>query len=405
MSFTNIIFIMKKSIHTPTNSILYFSLLIALSLFFLSCDNKVSKEKTTSNQEEATKQNDILWNINAIQADGQKLVIKAIDSEGKMFDVNAIQNSDQDSFLNINAFVNDKKLPVKILVSDTKFAPVKAIDRGGISYDIKAITNDGEKLDVKGILRFGNVISLKAINKEGAFYEVKAISPSGNINDVKGIKINHKEKEMTLNGFNVFAHVKAMHESNNEYETLAFSNLNKKVNKKEKSKKKSKKKSKAKNDFKNIIWNINAITLDGNKLEIIVIDEEGNHFDIKAIQDSEQHCFLNIRAIVNNNELPVKVLISDEEYSPVKAISRDGILYDIKAITEDGAILDIKGISRSGNIVDIKAISANGDFYTVKAISPKGDENVVKGIKIFDRPTELTMRGNKVYAHIKAITQ
>ncbi|MFK5982193.1 MAG: hypothetical protein QM499_04690 [Flavobacteriaceae bacterium] len=396
---------MKKSVHTQSKTILFFAILITFSLFILSCDNKGSKEKVTSNQEEVEKQNDILWSITAIQTDGEKLAIKAIDSEGKMFDVNAIQNSDQDSFLNINAFINDKKLPVKILVSDDKFAPVKAIDRGGISYDIKAITTEGEKLDVKGILRFGNIISLKAINKEGVFYDVKATSPSGNINDVKGIKINHKEKEMALNGFNVFAHVKAMHESNNEFETLAFSKLNKKVNKKVKSKKKSKKKTKTKNDFKNIIWNINAITPDGNNLEVIVIDEEGNQFEIKAIQDSEQYCFLNIKAIVNNNELPVKVLISDEEYSPIKAISRDGILYDIKAITSDGTILDVKGISRSGNIIDIKAITANGDFYTIKAISPKGNENDVKGIKIFDRPTELTMRGNKVYAHIKAITQ
>ena len=186
----------------------------------------------------------------------------------------------------------------------------------------------------------------------------------------------------------------ACNTSNNEYESLAFSNLNKKVNKK----------SKTKNDFKNIIWNINAITLDGNNLEVIVIDEEGNQFDLKAIQDSEQYSLLNIKAIVNNNELPVKVLISDEEYSPVKAISRNGILYDIKAITNKGAILDIKGISRFGNIVDIKAISANGDLYPIKAISPTGNKNDVKGIKIFDRPTELTMRGNKVYAHIKAIT-
>ena len=121
------------------------------------------------------------------------------------------QNSDQDSFLDIKAIVKGKRLPIKILLSKDHFSPIKAIDKGGITYDIKAITAEGEKLDVKGIKRFGNIVAIKVIDKKGGFYGVKALSPAGKLNDILGIKINIKEKEMSLNGFPVYAHLKAMH--------------------------------------------------------------------------------------------------------------------------------------------------------------------------------------------------
>jgi hypothetical protein len=64
------------------------------------------------------------------------------------------------------------------------------------------------------------------------------------MNNVKGIKINIKEKEMTMKGFDVHAHVKAMHPSANEDDFKPT------VIPKQKSKKKDK------NEFKRIIWNI-----------------------------------------------------------------------------------------------------------------------------------------------------
>ncbi|MCF6308412.1 MAG: hypothetical protein L3J09_10700 [Flavobacteriaceae bacterium] len=391
---------MKNSKHSLSKKLLKLSLVLVVSILLFSCENTTSKEKKENvPKEEVVKVTETLWRLKTILPDGNNLEIKAIDTDGKMYDVNAIQNSDQDSFLDIEAFVNNKRIPIKMLLNDDKYAPVKAIDKGGISYDIKAITPDGEKLDVKGVKRFGNIVSIKAITKEGTFYGVKAISPSGKLNDVKGVKINIKDKEMTLNGFGVFAHVKAIHQSDNDYEGI--------LNPKEKLKKtaKGKKKSKKKDDFKNIIWNIKAVTKDGKNLKVKAFDEEGNQFDVKAIQDSGQYSFMNIKAIVNDSELPIKVIVSEEEYAPVIAISRDGANYTIKAIAEDGTQIDVKGISRSGNIINLKAVTENGVFYAIKAFSPKGKLNDVKGIKIFDRETEMTLRGNKVYAHVKAITQ
>jgi hypothetical protein len=391
---------MKNSKHSVSKKLLRLSLVLVVSILLFSCENSTSKEKKETVKEvEIVKAPETFWKLKTILPDGNNLEIKAIDKDGKMYDVNAIQNSDQDSFLDIEAFVDGKRIPIKMLLNEDKYAPVKAIDKGGISYDIKAITPDGEKLDVKGIKRFGNIVSIKAITKEGTFYGVKAISPSGKLNDVKGVKINIKDKEMTLNGFSVFAHVKAIHQSDNDYEGI--------INPKEKLKKtaKGKKKSKKKDDFKIIIWNIKAVTKDGKNLKVKAFDEEGNQFDVKAIQDSKQYSFMNIKAIVNDSELPIKVIVSEEEYAPVIAISRDGVNYTLKAIDEDGTFIDVKGISRLGNIINLKAVTENGAFYAVKAFSPKGKLNDVKGIKIFDRETEMTLRGNKVYAHVKALTQ
>lgn len=318
-----------------------------------------------------------------------------MDKEGNSYNIKAIQNSDQDSFLDIKAFVGEKVLPVKMLVTNDQFNPIKAIDRGGITYDIKAVNAEGEKLDVKGVARFGNIVIMKAINKKGEFYGVKAISPTGQQNDVKGIKINIKDKEMSLNGFSVHAHVKAMHPSANEDDFKIPP----------KAKKKKKKKANAKPDFKRIIWNIKAVTAEGKNLDVKAIDPEGKKFDVKATQDSKQHSFMNIKAFVDGTELPVKILDSEDEFAPVKAIARDGTIYDIKAIDEGEKLLDIKGISRSGNIIHVKAITETGDQYGVKAFAPDGKLNDVKGIKIFERKVELKISGNPVYAHLKAISQ
>jgi len=387
---------MKKSYQFSIRTLKRFTFLFIFSITLFACNNSTSEVKTETSKEEIPKFKDIIWHINAINPEGKSLAIKAIDKEGNLFDVSAIQNSDQHSFLDIKAIVGDKRLPVKMLVSEDKYAPVKAIDKGGISYDIKAITDEGEKLDVKGITQFGTVVSLKAINKEGKFYGVKAISPTGELNDVKGIKINTKEKEMTLNGFNVYAHIKAMHQSSIE--------LKEDPKQRKKSKKKNKKKQK-KEIKKSIKWNIKAITLDGQNLEVKAIDSLGNKFDVKAIQDSDQYSFMNIKAFVNGNELPIKVLTSETQYSDVKAIAGDGTIFDIKAITPEGTVLDIKGVSRSGGIINIKAIHENGDYYGIKAFSPDGKLDDVKGIKIFERAKEMNIRGNEVYAHVKAITQ
>ncbi len=384
---------MKNSNHSFTSTIGY-NLFILVFLFLLTaCNNGPSKDETSKTEtEEIVKVNNIYWNVKAIHPDGKSLDVKAFDKEGKSYDIMAIQNSDQDIFLDVKAIVNGEKLPVKMLESENQFVPVAAINNEGIKYYIKAITPEGKKLDVKGVARYGNIVIMKAITKKGDFYGVKAISPAGQLNDIKGIKIARGDREMSLKGIGIHAHVKAMHPAANEDDF--------------KIPKKQKKKTKYKTDFERIIWNIKAVTPDGKNLDVKAFDAEGNTFDVKATQDSKQHSFMNIKAFVDQGyELPVKIMESSDEYAPISAIGKNGTIYEIKAITDNNVKLDIKGISRSGNIINVKAINENGDFYAVKAFAPDGKLNHVKGIKIFDRKVEMRVQGHPVYSHLKAINQ
>ena len=383
---------MKNSNQSFIKTICLNSVILGFLFLVSACNDAPSKDKTstTETEESQIKVNDIHWNVKAIHPDGQSLDIKAFDEAGNAFDIKAIQNSDQTSFLDVKAIVDGEKLPVKMLESENQFVPVAAI-HNGIKYYIKAITAEGEKLDVKGVARFGNIVMMKAITKKGDFYGVKAVSPTGQLNDIKGIKINRGDREMSLKGIGIHAHVKAMHPAANEDD---FKLSTKKIKKVE-----------YKTDFKRIIWNVKAVTAEGKNLDVKAFDAEGNKFDVKATQDSKQHSFMNIKAFVDGAELPVKLMQSPDEYAPLSAIGKNGTLYQIKAITENNITLDIKGISRSGNLINVKAINENGEFLAVKAFAPDGKLNQVKGIKIFEREVEMNVQGNPVYAHLKAINQ
>jgi len=157
--------------------------------------------------------------------------------------------------------------------------------------------------------------------------------------------------------------------------------------------------------FKEIIWHVKAFKPEMKYLKIKAIDKKGKTYDVKAIQNSEQTSFLDVKAFVKGKRLPIKMLVGEEKYHPVKAIDEEGNILDIKAITDDGIVLPVKGVSRSGNIVHIRAIYDNMIFYNVVAISPDGTTNAVKGIKLKPGNIETTINGIEVFAHIKSIPQ
>lgn len=158
-------------------------------------------------------------------------------------------------------------------------------------------------------------------------------------------------------------------------------------------------------EAKETIWHIKALHPEGRFLDVKALDKAGNIYDLKAIQHSDQRQLMDIKALMGGKKIPVKVLVSTDEYAPVKAIGEDGSLLDIKALTPGGERLDVKGIHRAGNIIDIKAINNEGTFYGVKAISPEGRLNDVKGVKMFDTDLEATINSVPVHAHIKALPQ
>ena len=205
---------MKNSNQSFIRAICYNLFILGFLFLFAACNNGPSKDKTETDAIE--KVDDIFWNVKAILPNGQSIDIKGFDNAGKPFDIKAIQNSNQDNLLDVKAILDGEKLPVKILVSKNQFASVVAITNKGNAYKIKAITPEGETMEVIGVARFDNIVIMKVISKKGKFYGVKAISPAGQLNDIKGIKINSQEREMSLKGQSIHAHVKAMHPSANE---------------------------------------------------------------------------------------------------------------------------------------------------------------------------------------------
>ena len=349
-------------------------LMIAFLFFSFGILNRSATGVENRVIEKYTLTKEVIWHVKAVHPEGLLLDVMAIDSQGNMYDVHAIQYSDQTALLDIKADVNGVNLPVKILVSDERFMPVKAIMDDGTVLEIKAIGPGGEKLDVQGVSHSGNIIHIKAVTKDKEIYGVKAISPDGALNDVKGLKMTKNRIETTVNGIDVYAHIKAIAQTGCAGD--------------------------------NFIWHIKAIHPDGKVIDVKAIDKEGNIYDVKALQDADQWSLLDIKAFIGDtNQNPVKMLLSSDKYAPVKAIGDDGTLYDIKAIEADGEKLDVKGTRRSGNLVHIKAINAKGEFYGIKAISPEGQMNDVKGVKMVKEDLETNLNGVDIYAHIKAIPQ
>ena len=155
-----------------------------------------------------------------------------------------------------------------------------------------------------------------------------------------------------------------------------------------------------------ILWAVKAYRPDSKLLRVKAIDDNGIIHDVKAIQTSNNTSVLGVKAIINEEIMPIKMIVNEtDRYLPVKAITKDGTLVSIKALTDEGEVLDVKGVSKTGSIVHIRAIENDGTLYNVVAISPDGYMNDVKGVKMADDIVETTVRGVKVYAHVKAIHQ
>ena len=155
-----------------------------------------------------------------------------------------------------------------------------------------------------------------------------------------------------------------------------------------------------------IYWHIKAVLPEAKLIDVKAIDKDGKHHDVKAIQDSHDVSLLGVKALVNGQTIPVKMIVKkDDKYYPVKAIDHDGKILDVKAIGEDGEILDVKGVSRMGSIVEIRAIDKDQNQYNVISVSPNEGVNHVKGLKMFNEDVEAEIHGFKIFAHVKSLRQ
>lgn len=313
-----------------------------------------------------------IWNIKAVLPTGVTLDVKAFDKSGKQYDVKALENGDT-HIMDVKALDGANQFPIKVIASDDALMPVKAISTDGTLLDIKALDAEGGKLDVKGVSGSGHLIHIKAMGPDRALYGIKAISTSGQMRDIKGVSIGPEGEAMVVNGVKVRAHVKALpHGTDHDSDP---------------------------------IWNVKCVQPDGRVLGIKAVDKSGTLHDVKARLANGDVTILDIKALINGQEVAVKVLVSDDKLSPVKAVAKDGTIYDIKAITADGSTLDVKAVRRLGNVYDIKALAADGKEMGVKAISPHGLFYDVKGIKLLADDKEMELGGVAVRAHVKALPQ
>lgn len=155
-----------------------------------------------------------------------------------------------------------------------------------------------------------------------------------------------------------------------------------------------------------IYWHLKAVLPEAKLLDIKAIDKDGVYHEVKAIQDSYDISLLSIKALVNGQAIPIKMIVMEnDKFYPVKAIDNDGRILDIKAIGEDGERLDVKGVSRMGNIIEVRAIDKEQRQYNVISISPQERVNHVKGLKMFNEEVEAVINGIKIFAHVKSLRE
>ncbi len=154
-----------------------------------------------------------------------------------------------------------------------------------------------------------------------------------------------------------------------------------------------------------IIWHVKAIHPNGRTMDVKAFNDRGDKFDVKALEDSDQSYIMEVDAFVSGKRVPVKVLVSEDEYKPLAAIDDNGNIYVLRAITPEGNYLPVKGVRKSGYIVHVKAVSEDGSFYGVKALSTTGKLRDVKGVKMYDKQLEVTLNGIEVHAHVVALPQ
>ena len=156
--------------------------------------------------------------------------------------------------------------------------------------------------------------------------------------------------------------------------------------------------------FADETWHVKGFHEEGAILGIKAIDADGKMHDIKATRVEGGGQIMGIKALVDGESLPVKLIDQRGKYLSVKAIRTDGTLMDVKAIESDGHKLDVKGVGRSGHVVHIKAIHEDGDrFHGVKAFGSGGRTYDVKGLRLSEGDHEGVVHGVKFHGHVKAI--
>lgn len=312
-----------------------------------------------------------VWHVKAIHPSGELLGIKAIDKNRFIYSVKAYHRGSP-YVMDVKAVINGKEIAIKVLKSDDPHAPVKAIGMDGSVYDIKAIDIDKKFLDVKGVTSTGNLINIKALGQDGSFYPIKAISTAGNLMDIKGVSFEDNVNKM-YNNVEIIGHVKALPQMNC-----------------------------ASGDAE---WFVKAFHPMGELMSVYAFDDEGKMYPLVAIGKAEYIQLIDVKVKIDDQLIPVKVVLDEEKYHRVKAILPDGTQLSVKAIDPYEDMLEVCAVNRQDNVLSIKAIGTSGNFYGVKAMTENGFLYDIKGIKLKVDDLEAMVNTVQVFAHVKAFPQ
>ena len=144
-----------------------------------------------------------------LQSEDGMLTVKAFGNSGKVIDVVAVMEEGDNCFMNVKGIDGDEKIAVKLVASDSVYIPVFAITANGTKMSIKAVNGQGRQYDVKGISRFGNTIRIAAV-VGGSFHDIIALSEMGDKRQVAGVKFKDDNVEMEIGSVRIVAHVKAL---------------------------------------------------------------------------------------------------------------------------------------------------------------------------------------------------
>ncbi len=317
---------------------------------------------------------DRLWFVRAVAPDGRFLAIAAVDQTGALLDLTAIETPRNAHVLDVKVIKDGARWPVKVTFADGAETPVQCIAPDGTRLDVKAIAADGRRFDVRALTRAGNLLQIKALGPDGGIYGVKAISPDGHLMDVKGMKFGSERVEGTYSGVPVLAHVKAVPQVT-EYATVER------------------------------LWHVLAIDPHGWSLPVMAAARNGSLIPIEAIETPGNQHVMDVKALLGDERLPVKLMFGDAEHAPVQVIASDASVLDVQAIAADGRRFPVIGLLGAGNLSGIKAIGPNGAIYAVKAVSPEGFLHDVKGVKVLGERVEGTVSSVSFHAHVKALPQ
>ncbi|WP_422104458.1 DUF7486 family protein [Winogradskyella sp.] len=198
------------------NTLLNPSIILSLALILVfglayGHAQELDIDKSETHKPETELPLDVLWDVKAYMPEAKLIKIKAVDDDGTLHAVKALQSYGDTSVLDVKCLYRDEILPVKLVVSpDDKSHALKAIKKDGTALDVKAITDEGEQFIIKGMTRIGNVVTIRVMGSNGNTYKIFAISPEGHVNDVKGIKMMSSKEETVVNGVSIYAHVKAL---------------------------------------------------------------------------------------------------------------------------------------------------------------------------------------------------